>query len=119
MTCRLLLIAAAAAASFAAPAMAGSDSGQTTICHRTGSQATRSTSLFPGQVITVSDGAVAQHVGGHGDVVVGPDGKRGLGSGRSCFTDAKGNLYSGGEQLVQPVPGAVDPGQGADEGGPG
>ena len=106
-----LLLAALVAASATVPAVAKDDGSKTTICHRTGSRPIQG--LFPGHVIEVANTALAQHIPGHGDVVLTPAAKEALGSGGGkrtvCLTDANGNVFDANGNPVEGGGGPAGP----------
>lgn len=99
-----------AASTLAAPVVAEPQGDKVSICHRTGAKPVNG--FFPGHIITVSTDAAADHVVGHGDVLlfpgaeVGKSGKRAI-----CVVDLTGRAFdSQGAQIG----GAI-----GDPGGPG
>lgn len=84
----------------------GFDGGKTVICHRTGAnQKGLASGLFPGNILSVGNKAVAQHVGNHRDVVLGAAAQRLLKGSRSCAVNSKGAVFDDKNNLVQPAPG--------------
>ena len=84
----------------ATPSATNAESGQTTICHRTGAPA-RTSGLFAGQIIQVSPTAVPTHVGEHRDIAIPKALRARFGSSRVCQMDGAGRLYDSKGTLVQ------------------
>lgn len=111
-------LALAAMSTLALPAAAApKDGDKVTICHRTGAKPVNG--FFPGHIITVSTAAAADHVVGHGDVLLFPGAEVGRSGKRAiCVVDLSGKAFnSEGDQIG----GAVDEGPGVvvPPGGPG